>query len=109
MDTKEFTIIAGETLDSIELRLTVLAVNGVDVLAEDDSMLLLVNGSAEIRLTPDRTHSRLLADAGGAVARFSYHDIEEQWFSDETQTELFAWLGVHISSLLGHTVDLSGD
>jgi hypothetical protein len=109
MDTKEFTIVAGETLDSIELRLTALAVNEVDVLAEDDSTLLIVNGTSEIRLTPDRTQSRLLADAGGAVARFSYHDIEELWFSDETQTELFAWLGVRISSLLGHTVDLRGD
>jgi hypothetical protein len=109
MDRKDFLITTSETFEAIELRLDMLAVNYVDVLTEDSSMLLIVDGCAKTRLSADQNSCKIVATVENNMTLFAYHEIEECWFAEDSHVELLAWLGRHISSLLNETVDLSED
>ena len=109
MDGKDFLILAAETFEALEMRLDNLAVNYVDVLTEDSSMLLIVDGSVKPRLAADQHTMRITATVDESVTQFTFHEIEECWLDEESQVELYSWLGGHISSLLNETVDLRED
>jgi frataxin-like iron-binding protein CyaY len=106
MDTKEFLLVAGELFADIERVLDASSVDGIDTQCESASTQLLLPHEQRISLEADAAALALRASDGGVNARFTYHEIEEQWFETATQVTLARWLEARISDRMGMAVPL---
>ena len=110
MDPKDYRIIVSETFDRIEQSLRRHAVEGIEPIRADNRLDLELDDQRRIALVaePD-TQSIALSLDDVNDARFSYHEIEEQWLDAGTEDSLGFRVNRLLSAITGSAETIPRD